>query len=45
MAWVRFLAEAREFSILHSVQAGSGAYPTYTVGTSGSFSEGKAAGA
>jgi hypothetical protein len=43
---VRFPAEARNFSLHHSVQNGSGAHPaSYPMGTRGSFPEGKAAGA
>jgi hypothetical protein len=43
---VRVPAEVGHFSLHHSVQTGSGAHPaSYTMGTSGSFSGGKAAGA
>jgi hypothetical protein len=36
----------QEFSLLHVVQTGSGVHPTsYSIGTGGSFPEGKAAGA
>jgi hypothetical protein len=43
---VRFAAEAGNFSLHHSVQNGSGAQPaSYPMGTRGSFSGGKAAGA
>jgi hypothetical protein len=42
---VRFPASARDFSLLHSVQTGSGAHPaSYTMGTRGCFPGGKAAG-
>jgi hypothetical protein len=38
--------QGQEFSLLHVVQAGSGAHPTsYPMGTRGSFPGGKAAGA
>jgi hypothetical protein len=41
---VRFLARARNFSLHHHSQNGSGAHPaSYPVGTSGSFPGGKAA--
>jgi hypothetical protein len=44
--WVRFPAEARHFTLLHSFQASSLAYPTpYTMGIGESFPGGKAAGA
>jgi hypothetical protein len=37
-ARVQFPAEAREFSLVHSVQAGSAAYPAfYRIGPEGSF--------
>jgi hypothetical protein len=40
------LRQGQEFSLLHSVQTGSGAHSlSYTMGTGDSFSEGKAAGA
>jgi hypothetical protein len=43
---VRFPAGARDFSLLHRVQTGSGAHPaSYTIGTGGSFPGDKAAGA
>jgi hypothetical protein len=43
---VRFPAGAVNFSLHHRVQNGSGAHPaSYPLGTSGSFPEGKAAGA
>jgi hypothetical protein len=43
---VRFLAGAENFSLHHSVQNGTGAHPaSYPMGTRGSFSGGKAAGA
>jgi hypothetical protein len=43
---VRFLAGARNFSLHHRAQNGSGAHPSsYLMGTRGSFSGGKAAGA
>jgi hypothetical protein len=43
-AWVRF-PEVQDFSLLHSVQTGSGAHPaSYQMGTGGSFPGGKAAG-
>jgi hypothetical protein len=43
---VRFPVGARNFSLHHRVQNGSGAYPaSYPMGTRGSFPEGKAAGA
>jgi hypothetical protein len=42
---VRFLAGAGNFSLHHRVQTGSEAHPaSYPVGTTVSFSEGKAAG-
>jgi hypothetical protein len=42
---VRFLAGDGNFSLHHPVQNGSGAHPaSYTMGTRGSFPEGKAAG-
>jgi hypothetical protein len=45
-ARVRFLARARYFSLLYSVWTGSGAHPaSHPMGTRGSFSGGKAAGA
>jgi hypothetical protein len=38
MAEVRFPAEAKEFSVLHSVQTGSGTHPDpYPNGTGGDF--------
>jgi hypothetical protein len=37
--WVRVLGGGQEFSLLHVVQTGSGVYPTYPVGTGGSFPE------
>jgi hypothetical protein len=38
MAKVRFPAGARDFSLLHSMQTGSGVHPaSYPVGTEGSF--------
>jgi hypothetical protein len=44
-AEVRFPVGARYFSLLHSVQTGSGAHPaSYPMGTGFSFSGGKAAG-
>jgi hypothetical protein len=48
MGWtteVRFPAGEKEFSLLHNVQTGSGAYPAYLMGTGGTFFEDKAAGA
>jgi hypothetical protein len=43
---VRFRAGAGNFSLHHRVQNGSGAHPaSYLMGTRGSFTEGKAAGA
>jgi hypothetical protein len=43
---VRFSVEARDFSLLHSVQTASGAHPAcYSMGTGGCFPWGKAAGA
>jgi hypothetical protein len=43
---VRFPIGARYISLLHRVQTGSGAHSAcYTMGTGGSFLEGKAAGA
>jgi hypothetical protein len=43
---VRFPAGAGSFSLHHRVQNGSGAHPaSYPMGTRGSFSGGKAAGA
>jgi hypothetical protein len=43
---VRFPAEAGNFSLHHRVQNGSGAHPaSYPMGTRGSFSGDKAAGA
>jgi hypothetical protein len=43
---VRFPAGARNFSLHHRVQSGSGAHPaSYPMGTRGSFPWGKAAGA
>jgi hypothetical protein len=43
---VRFPAGARNFSLHHRVQNGSGAHPAYhPMGTRGSFPAGKAAGA
>jgi hypothetical protein len=43
---VRFTAEARNFSLLHSVQTSSGAHRTsYTMGIGVRFSRGNAAGA
>jgi hypothetical protein len=43
---VRFLVGAGNFSLHHCVQNGSGAHPaSYPVGTRGSFSGGKVAGA
>jgi hypothetical protein len=49
MGWtagVRVLAEVRYFSLLHSVQTGSGALPvSYPMGTGGYFLGVKAAGA
>jgi hypothetical protein len=43
---VRILAEDGNFSLHHRVQNGSGAHPaSYPMGTRGSFSGGKAAGA
>jgi hypothetical protein len=45
-SWVRFPAGAGNFSLHHRVQNGSGAHPaSYPMGTRGSFSGGKAAGA
>jgi hypothetical protein len=48
MGWtaaVRFPAEARDFSLLRSIQTGTGAHPaSYTTGIGASFPEGKAAG-
>jgi hypothetical protein len=42
---VRFTAGARNFSVHHRVQNGSGAHPaSYPMGTGGSFPGGKAAG-
>jgi hypothetical protein len=43
MAWVRFLAGARDFSLVCSVQTGSGAKPaSYIMGTGGGlFPRGK----
>jgi hypothetical protein len=43
---VRFPAGAGNFSLHHRVQNGSGTHPSsYPMGTSGTFPEGKAAGA
>jgi hypothetical protein len=43
--WVRFLA-VHDFSVLHVIQARSGAHPAFfPMGTGGSFPRGKAAGA
>jgi hypothetical protein len=43
---VQFLAGARNLSLHHCVQNGSGAHPaSYPMGTRGSFPGGKAAGA
>jgi hypothetical protein len=40
------ISDGDDFSLLHSVQTGFGAHPaSYTIGTGGSFSGGKAAGA
>jgi hypothetical protein len=45
-AGVRFLAEARYFSLLHSIQTGSGARTaSYPMGNGDSFPVDKAAGA
>jgi hypothetical protein len=45
MAEVRFLTEARDFSLLHSVQTGTGTHPaSYPMGTRGSFPGDKVAG-
>jgi hypothetical protein len=45
-AGVQFLGGERDFSLLHSVQTGSGGHPTsYPIATGGSFHWGKAAGA
>jgi hypothetical protein len=42
---VRFLVGARNFSLYHHIQNGSGAHPaSYPLGTRGSFTGGKAAG-
>jgi hypothetical protein len=42
--WIRFPAEAGNFSLHHRVQNGSGAHSaSYSMGTSGSFLGGKAA--
>jgi hypothetical protein len=44
MTGVRFPTGERDFSLLHSVQTGSGAHPaSYPMGTGGYFPEGKAA--
>jgi hypothetical protein len=44
--WVRFLAGARDFSLLHSIQTSSGDHPaSYPVGIRGSFPRDKATGA
>jgi hypothetical protein len=44
-AKIRFPVEARDFSVFHSVQAGSGAPPDSSImGTEGSSPGGKAAG-
>jgi hypothetical protein len=44
-AKVRFSAEARDFSLLHSIQTGPGAHPaTCPMGTGGLFLRGKATG-
>jgi hypothetical protein len=41
---IRFPAGARDFSVLHSVQTGSGAHPSsYPISTGGPFFRGKAA--
>jgi hypothetical protein len=49
MGWmigVRFPAEARDFSLLHSIQTSSGTHPaSYPMGTKGPFPGGKATGA
>jgi hypothetical protein len=38
MAGVLFLAGARDFSLLHSIETGSGTHPTFsTMSTLGSF--------
>jgi hypothetical protein len=42
---VRCLAGVRDFSLLHSVQTGSGDPASYRMGTGGSFTGGKANGA
>jgi hypothetical protein len=43
---IRFLAMAGNFSLYYGIQNGSGAHPaSYLMGTRGSFSGGKAAGA
>jgi hypothetical protein len=43
MVWVQFLARARDFSLLHSVQTGSGAHPaSYQMDSRASFSGGSA---
>jgi len=35
LAWVQILAKAREFTLFHNIQKGSGAHPaSYSVGTS-----------
>jgi hypothetical protein len=45
-AEVRFSTGTREFSLLHSVQTGSEAYPaSYPIGTVGSFPQGNEAAA
>jgi hypothetical protein len=45
-SWGRFLEGARDFSLHHRVQNGSGAHPfSYVMDTRGSFPESKAAGA
>jgi hypothetical protein len=36
--------QGQEFSLLHRVQTGPGAHPTYQMGTGGDFPGGKAAG-
>jgi hypothetical protein len=43
---IQFPPGAKDFSLLRSVQTGSGAHPvSYTMGSGGSFPGGKAAGA
>jgi hypothetical protein len=42
MAGVQYPAGARDFSLVHSVETGSGAHPAYPMGTKASFPGGKA---